>query len=86
MLQIFIGPNGFGKTTKLIEIKKKLDNQKSNNTNDMINSGLKAYKHYMFNKTIEEEIKYEGLKNSTVEYFEHLDNFNDFDKYAKIIS
>lgn len=32
MLQIFVGPNGFGKTTKLIEIKKKLDNQKSNNT------------------------------------------------------
>ena len=32
MLQIFVGPNGFGKTTKLIEIKKKLDNQKNNNT------------------------------------------------------
>lgn len=32
MLQVFIGPNGFGKTTKLIDIKKKLDNEKSNNT------------------------------------------------------
>ena len=29
MLQVFIGPNGFGKTTKLIDIKKKLDNEKA---------------------------------------------------------
>lgn len=61
------------------------DEKPDDNTNNIINDGLKAYKHYMFNKTLEEEIKYVGLKNSTVEYLEHLDNFSDFDKYKEII-
>lgn len=32
MLKVFIGPNGFGKTTKLNDIKKELDSIKNNNT------------------------------------------------------
>lgn len=61
------------------------DEKPDDNTNEIINNGLKTYKHYMFTKTLEEEIKYESSKNSTVEYLEHLDNFGDFDKYKEII-
>ena len=61
------------------------DEKPDDNTNKIINDELMTYKYYMFNKTIEEELQYVGSKNSTVEYLEHLDNFNDFDKYKEII-
>ena len=61
------------------------DEKPDDETNNCLNDELKKHKHYMFNKTIEEELKFKKKKNLTTEYLSHLDNFNNFDEYKEII-
>ena len=61
------------------------DEKPDDNINNILNEELQKSDHYMFNKNIEEELKYNGGKYSATEFLEYLDKYNNYDQYKQII-
>lgn len=61
------------------------EDKPSNETNSKINNELQKMKYYMFTEFLEKEIGYNGDKGNLPKFLDYLTNYNDYEKYFKIV-